>query len=356
MKQTRALANSFLWGSVLGLLLPAGPVDAGEAPFYQGKTITLIAVDQPGGTGDLRTRVVTQFLQKHLPGNPNIVMQYIPNDVLAANTLANVAKRDGLTLGRVNSSVYANAIFGAEGARYKLSDFSYFGGAEAGGPYLLILRPGLGIDSVEKLKAYKGLRFANRNVGHTMYILDRMMAFTLDLKEPKWILGYNSQEIRLAMERGEADAQSNSIPSFMRGTQHWLKEGFTIPLIMKNIKGRGAEVAPGFPQDRPSLDQFTDTEFKKAVLRFHNSIRPSGTVFVAPKGIPDPALRALGEAFNRVWSDPQFAKEFARVTKEQPDPVTGEEVDRVLEQAPKDRKIMEVYRQIIGAGPLPSSR
>lgn len=348
--------TSFLLATVLGLVFCFGPAMAGEAPFYQGKTITIIAVDQPGGTGDLRTRAVTQFLQKYLPGNPNIVMQYIPNDVLAANTLASTTKRDGLTLGRLNSSVYANAIFGAEGSRYKLSDFSYFGGAEAGGPYLLIIRPGLGIDSVEKLKAYRGLRFANRNVGHTMYILDRMMAFTLELKEPKWILGYNSQEIRLAMERGEADAQSNSIPSFMRGTQHWLKEGFAIPLIMKNIKGRGADVAPGFPQDRPSLDQFTDTEFKKAVLRFHNSIRPSGTVFVAPKGIPEPALKALREGFNKVWSDPQFAAEFNRITKEEPDPVTGEEVERVLEQAPKDPKVMEAYKQIIGAGPLPSSR
>ena len=74
---------------------------AAGAPFYQGKTLTVIQGRTPGGTGDLRTRTVIQHLKRFLPGNPTIVSQYMPGGggTLAANHLANVAKRDGLTIG-----------------------------------------------------------------------------------------------------------------------------------------------------------------------------------------------------------------------------------------------------------------
>jgi hypothetical protein len=35
-----------------------------QAPFYQGKTITVLQGREPGGTGDLRARAVTQFFAK----------------------------------------------------------------------------------------------------------------------------------------------------------------------------------------------------------------------------------------------------------------------------------------------------
>ena len=107
------------------LFVTSTPRPGNAAPFYEGKTLVIVQGDTPGGTGDLRTRAVTQFLQKHLPGKPTIVQQYIPGGggVLAANHLANVAKRDGFTLGYVHSSVYSHAILRARGVRYDLKDF-----------------------------------------------------------------------------------------------------------------------------------------------------------------------------------------------------------------------------------------
>ena len=71
------------------------------------------------------------------------------------------------------------------------------------------------------------------------------------------------------------------------------------------------------------------------------------------KGIPEPALKALNEAFDRLWKDPQFAEEYKKLSGEPTDPITGEEIHQVLDRMPKDPKVMEVYKQIIGAGPLP---
>jgi tripartite-type tricarboxylate transporter receptor subunit TctC len=351
------------WKSVFGLAVllgfAAAAGHAGEAPFYQGKTVTIVEGRAAGGTGTLRTQAVTKYLQKYLPGNPAVVYQHIAGGggTAAANHLVNVAKRDGLTIGNIGTGVYSAAIFGAKGVRYKLDDFVFLGSASSGGPYMLLGRPGLGTDTAEKLRAQKGLRFANRSVGHTMYILDRVMAWTLELEEPRWILGYNDAEIDPALQRGEADIRSTNLNSFLRDIPNAIKEGYTVPIIMRNTKGRGAEFVTQFPKTKAShLDQFLDTELKKQVLRLHDSSRPGSSVFMIAKGAPEPALKALAEAFDRVWKDPQFAEEYKKLSGEPTDPITGPEIHQVLEQMPRDPKIMEIYQQIIGAGPLPPAR
>ena len=324
-------------------------------PFYKGKTLTVIQGRSPGGTGDLRTRAVVQYLRKYLPGDPTVVSQYMPGGggTLAANHLANAARRDGLTIGNFGSSMFANAILGSRGVNYQLSDFVFLGATSLWGPNTVIVRPGLGLNSVQQLKTAEGLRFAQRSVGHTLYIVDRMIAYLLDLKNPQWVLGYSSPEVYLALERGEADLQSNSIHTIIRARPNWPAEGYAFPIVMKNTKGRGAEVAPWFPQDRPTLDQFADTRLKRDVLLFHNASRPATGPYVVHKDVPSGALAALRYAFDKIWKDSRFAGEYERMTAEPADPVTGREITQALQQLPKDPKVMKAFKRIIGSGPLP---
>lgn len=353
------LRKRWLIGLVqLTVVVTWGPGIAGEAPFFQGKTLTAIVAQTPDGTGGLRARTVLQQLPKYIPGNPTLVIQYMGGGGgnIAGNHLAQGVKRDGLTIANLLSSVFSNAILGAQGVRYKLDDFSPLGSPVSGGPYTLVVRPGLKLDTVEKLKAQSGLRFAQRSIGHTMYLMDRVFAYVLELKDPKWVLGYGSNEVYLSVTRGETDLMSNNLRTVLRETRDWLKEGYAFPVVLKNTKGRGAEVVPEFPQDRPTLDQLADTDLKRAVLRFHNATRPTGAPYFAPKGIPEPALKALREGFHRMFADPQFAKEYERLAAEETDPMTGEEIEEVLRQMPKDPRVAEVYKQLIGAGPLPPAR
>lgn len=347
------VVGSSLW------FMPSCSTTAAEAPFYQGKTVTVIqGAGDPGGTADLRTKSVMQYLQNYLAGNPTFVFQYMSGGggTAAANHVANLAKRDGLTIGIITSSTFGNAILGAPGVRYKLDNFIYFGSPTSGGPYALVVRPEMGLGTVDKLKSHRGLRFAERSVGHTMYIIGRVMSFVLGLEDPRWVLGYSSTELRAALERKEADARANSLSSILRETPQWIREGFGIPIVMKNTRGEGTEAVAEFPQDRPVLDQYVDTELKRSVLSFHNGVRPAGTVFVAPKGIPEPALRELRSAFDRTWTDPQFAKDYERLTKDDPSPVGGQTIERALRDLPREPKVTEVYKQLIGAGPLPHNR
>jgi tripartite-type tricarboxylate transporter receptor subunit TctC len=330
---------------------------AAEAPFYQGKNLVVVEGREAGGTGSLRTQTAMKFVQKYLPGNPTIMYQYVPGGggTAAANHMANIVRRDGLTIANIGTGVYS-VIFGAPGVRYKLEDFVFLGSPVAGGPHTLLIRPSLQLDSVEKLKKYQGLRFGGRSVGHGTYTTDRLMAFVLELKDPRWVLGYNEDELNLALERGEADARSQSVPSVLKNRARFIDGGYSIPIIMRNTLGKGAEVAPEFPQGRPTLDQFADTELKRAVLNLHNNSRPGSAIFLVPKGIPEPALKALRDAFNRMWQDPQFIKEYERIADEPADHITGEEIHRALQAIPKDPKVFEVYKQLITNAPLPPGR
>jgi tripartite-type tricarboxylate transporter receptor subunit TctC len=332
--------------------------DAAEQPFYTGKTITVVIATAPGGTGGLRYTTVMKFLPRYVLGNPTIRPHYLPGagGVAAANHLANVVKRDGLTLGASSSALYTSAILGATGVRYKLDDFVFLGAPYSGGPHTLVVRPDLHLDTVEKLRAYKGLRFANRSVGHALYIIDRLFAYVLELNDPKWVLGYNQQEIDLALERAEADALVSTLHSFARERLSWLEKGYTVPVVLRNPKGRGGEFVREFPPSRAHLDQFADTPLKRAILQFHGALRPSASVLFAPKGIPETAVRELKLAFSKVWSDPQFAEEYARLIAEPNDPITGEEIEKVLAELPRDPKIMQTYKEISGLGALPPAR
>jgi hypothetical protein len=48
-----------------------------QTSFFQGKSVTILESSAPGGVGSMRTKAVVPFLQKHIPGNPTIVMQYM---------------------------------------------------------------------------------------------------------------------------------------------------------------------------------------------------------------------------------------------------------------------------------------
>jgi len=85
-----------------------------QAPFYQGKTITIISAREPGGTGDLRVRAVMPFLQKYIPGSPTIALEFMPGGGgrKAANHLYRAVRPDGLTIANIGAGFVSNAVLG----------------------------------------------------------------------------------------------------------------------------------------------------------------------------------------------------------------------------------------------------
>src|SRR5512134_3092623 len=102
-KKSGRLAQSAMLLLCQLLVVPA----FAQAPFFQGKTITIIQGRDPGGTGDLRVRALVPFLQKYIPGNPTIIMEFMPGggSRKAANHVYRSSRPDGLTIGNFSSAM-----------------------------------------------------------------------------------------------------------------------------------------------------------------------------------------------------------------------------------------------------------
>lgn len=83
------------------LLVMAGfPANAAD-DFYKGKTIKLVVGSAPGAGYDAYGRLIARHLGKYLPGQPNVLVTYMPgaDGIIAGNYMANLAERDGTVFG-----------------------------------------------------------------------------------------------------------------------------------------------------------------------------------------------------------------------------------------------------------------
>ena len=60
---------------VLALACCVGPAPAAAQEFFKGKTIRLIVGNSTGGSMDDWGRFVAQYLGRHIPGSPEIIVQ-----------------------------------------------------------------------------------------------------------------------------------------------------------------------------------------------------------------------------------------------------------------------------------------
>ena len=199
-----------LCGLLLASFFAACQVHA-QTHFYKDKTITVLAATNPGGTADMRIRTVVSVLQKHIPGNPTIVVKYMAGGGgrMAANQLYKSTAPDGLTMGAMLSSYIPAAVVGDPGALYDVQKMIFLGTPYSGHPHIFISRRGAGADTLEKLRSIPNLRLGAQSVGHTIYYTGRMFAYLIGLKEPKSVIGYSGPELDIAFQSGEVDARSN---------------------------------------------------------------------------------------------------------------------------------------------------
>src|ERR671915_1015182 len=243
-----------------------------QAPFYQGKTITLIVGAGAGGMGDLRARALASVLVNHIPGNPTITFQYMAGagGRKAANHLYNSARADGLTLFRISSSIIPYAVLGESGVQYDIDKLIYLGTTEHVLYYLFNTRKQAGLDSLAKLRAASGVRIGSAPVGHTGYIQSRVSAYLLDMKEPRFIPGYENEDLDVAFARGEVDAQVASTGTVVEND-----------LVNKNLADFHAaiEIPKGRKDSRfahlnlPDIETFAKADKEKKLLDMMRGFR-----------------------------------------------------------------------------------
>ena len=111
------------------LCVPSFGLRAQSGPFYQGKTVRVVIGFTPGGFYDRWARLLSRYIPKYIPGNPNFVVQNMPgaSSVIAANYVYNLAKPDGLTLLVPINSLYLDQIVGRTEVNFDMRTFEFIG-------------------------------------------------------------------------------------------------------------------------------------------------------------------------------------------------------------------------------------
>ncbi|MGH7795404.1 MAG: hypothetical protein ACREQ2_10980 [Candidatus Binatia bacterium] len=340
-------------GLALGVSFSLPGWALGQAPFYEGKTITIVQARAAGGTGDMRVRAQVPFLRKYIPGNPTIVLEFMAGGGgrKAANHVYRTTRPDGLTIGAMTPGFVPSAVLGETGVLYDLDKTMYLGAPDGGAQWIFSTRKDAGASSLAKLRSLSGLRVGAQAVGHPIYLTGRLFAYLLDMKDPRFITGYTTQELDLALLRGEVDARSNLAETVIHRNPQWIE---------KNLVDFHAiiEVPKGNKQPRfakaPELESFAKTEKEKKVLALLRGFRATGSPNILPPGTPKERVQILQEAMRKTFRDPEFHKEFKKLAGDDATPLMPEELEKAIKEMPREPEVIEFFKKLSSGDAMPA--
>jgi tripartite-type tricarboxylate transporter receptor subunit TctC len=243
-----------------------------QAAFYQGKTVSLVLGTAPGGSSDMMVRSALPYLKKYIPGEPAIVPEYMPGGggVKAANHLYKNVRPDGLTMGNVGGGLVSNAVLGEPSVLYDIDKLIYLGSPHSHYHWVFMSRREAGLTNLEALRSASGVRVGAQSIGHSVYIVGRLFAYLIGLKEPKFVVGYSGPELDLALLQGEFDARINNADTLVTRNPEWLAKGvINLHAIM--------EVPKGLKHDHfgslPEVEQFARSDNERKVLALQRRCR-----------------------------------------------------------------------------------
>ena len=320
----------------------AAQARAQSAPFYKDKTIRIIVGFTSGGLYDQYARILARHMGKHIPGNPNIIVQNMPGagSLSATNYVYGVAKPDGLTLGMPGSGIYLDQLLGRKEATFDVGKMVWLGSVDQR-DLLLYMRAEAPWKSIEDvMNAKESPKCGSTGTSDLTTIVNNVLKETLGVKFQE-VRGYpGGVEIDLALEKGEIHCRGTGITTHFAREPYftWHKSGFDRHLIQTGNK-KDARLP-----DAPTLAELMEKKKTPALSRNVAKVMlvsaTLGRPMVATPGIPPDRIKILREAYLKAFKEPEVIEE-ARKTKLDLATLPGEEVEAQI------RDVMNQPKEVI---------
>ena len=323
---------------------------AAQTPFYQGKTITFVVAAKAGDVYDLYPRLLAEFLPKHIPGNPNIIVQNVPGaaGLIGTNQFYNTAKPDGLALGATYPALYFEQLVGRPEVKFDWNKLIWIG-SPVSSKSLMYMRADSPYKSVEDIRtASTPPKCGATGVTSSAYYMPKLMEDAFGTKFDV-VSGYVSgSDIDLAVERGEVICRAFTINAFFAREPFitWRKKNFV--RVMYQTGSKPDERLKDVPLFKDLMDKYKTPE---AVRRLVNVVLASdeiGRPIIFPPGVPADRVKIIRDAFNKTISDPALLAE-AKRRRLDIDPAKGEELDELAKEVmttPPD--VVERVKKLLG--------
>ncbi len=293
--------------AMIGLTLMVGArSNAVAEDFYKGKTITIVCPFSAGGTYDRMSRLAAEYMPKHIPGQPTIIVQNkAGGGGMIGTRAAYKATPDGLTLLHIPSTFLFQSLFGQSSD----IDFTKWGwlGSVGGAHYIMFIRSSLPHRTIDDLRGPKALKIGvlgpRSSITEAAKLIKQFGKFNIQL-----VPGYKGYaDIALAIRQGEVDGVSTAAATLEANSlTKSMMEDRSIVLLMSLGGGNPPKKFATEISKLPKLrDHISDEGERRAFdlyIGTFNITRP----FLATPGIPADRLQVLRDGLWKMMHDNAF--------------------------------------------------
>ena len=299
------------------VFLSAAPLRVHAEEFYKGKTIKFVVGYSPGGLFDSLTRLVAHHFSKHVPGNPNVIVDNMPGagGIILGNHLYHVAKPDGLTVGAWATPLILQQLLGTDAITFDGRRFGYLGapGAEDA---VCAFNEASGIKTVDDwFAAKRPIKIGAIALGTSTSDVPKLFQAVMGL--PMQVIeGFKGgAEVRLAVENGEVDGYCGSWQSVKLTWSQAVTSG-RIRLVLQMTLASHPEI-----KQVPLAVSYAKTNEARRLLRVVSVYR-NPYIYSVPPATPADRLQILQKGFVDTVEDAELLAD-AKKSKQEIEPLDG---------------------------------
>ncbi len=328
--------HSNIRAAVTGLALLAGTglssapaLSADLENLYKGKTISIVFGFSIGGTYGQYSLMMSEFLGKQIPGNPNLIIQSMPGagGLKASNYAGNVMPKNGLVLFMPPDSIIINQMLRPKAVRYDARQFTWLGNAIESNSIIAVTKRS-GVKKWEDV-LNREVIMASTGKGSQTNLVPRMLNGVFGAKF-KVVMGYKgSRGSTHAMELGEAQGVSLTWLTLKKNRGNWFDDSNhptkALPIIQVGYKSE-----PDLKGKVPMASELAKTDEDRQIVNFIATLGPIGRGLTTPPGTPKDISMALRKSFAAMVTDKAFVAA-ATKRKLKIQPKSGEEVQEIVD-------------------------
>jgi tripartite-type tricarboxylate transporter receptor subunit TctC len=265
---------------------------------------------------------VARHLGRHIPGNPNVIVQNMPGaaSMTSVRYLDANAPKDGTVITTFDPGLVLETIAAPETYKVRFSDFQWLG-TLLRDIRICYASTASGVRTWDEMMKRKEFLIGNTARGSNAYVNGAILrkVFVAPVRQ---ISGYpGSNEQRLALERGELEGNCGSWTAI---PQDWIVNHKINALVRFSPK-RPADM----PASVPFVNELATSQQQKDLLDVLNGSGELGRPFIVAKAVPADRVAMLRTALVTMIKDDGFLAE-AQKQNLLLDPVSGEEAEKII--------------------------
>jgi|AmaraimetFIIA100_FD_contig_123_11124_length_3130_multi_6_in_2_out_0_1 tripartite-type tricarboxylate transporter receptor subunit TctC len=287
------------------------------------KTVNIVVGSSAGGGYDTYARVLARHITRHIPGQPNVIVQNMSgaSSLKAVKYLDTGPPTDGSVITAFNPGLLNESLLSADKLRFKFTEVAFVGSITRD------LRAcyawgATGIKTFDDLKKAKQFNMGAPAPGTSSYINEAILKnmFGIAVRQ---VTGYaGSAQQRMAIERGELDGDCGAWSSV---TPDWVANDKVNPLITFTPLP-----IPKVKSGVPFAGDLAPNQEARDVLNVLMAADALGRPFVVSKQVPADRLAILRAAFDATMKDAQFLAETAKLDLPVEGPIMGPEAEQIV--------------------------